>query len=59
MLCPNLMLEPTYLPYFSGMKKETHMFHLGLSLIEIIKNDKYNDTSNHMMVIRIAKNVKA
>ena len=37
MLCPSLMLEPTYLPYFCGMKKEPHMFHLGLSLIEIIK----------------------
>ena len=33
MLCLNLMLEPSYLPYFCGMKKETHMY----SLIEITK----------------------
>ena len=26
MLCLNLMLEPTYLPYFCGMKKEKHMY---------------------------------
>ena len=36
MLCLNLMLEPIYLPYFCGMKKETHMY-LFKPIIEIIK----------------------
>ena len=36
-LCLNLMLEPTYLTYFCGMKKETHMYSLRPIIIEIIK----------------------
>ena len=35
MLCLNLMLEPIYLPYFCGMKKETHMYSFR-PIIEII-----------------------
>ena len=48
MLCLNLILEPIYLPYFLGMKQETHMY----SFRPIINwdnkkdDDNNNDTSN-------------
>ena len=40
------MLEPTYLPYFCGMKKETHMYTFRPIINWDDKNDNNNDTSN-------------
>ena len=36
MLCLNSLLEPIYLLYFCGMKKETHMYSFK-PIIEIMK----------------------
>ena len=40
------MLEPTYLPYVSGTKKETHLYSFRPIISLDNKNDNNNDISN-------------